>query len=562
MNIDPFSNQQLNELKLMKFRQLMIWAILYFIVFLWIYGYEKVQNEKAGYILGSLALIGEFLYFRFIFYLWSKNGLALLLENHSGTLIIAVTQIVMFYFLNYIVILIFFDVIYRAVRQSILNFSFEYERANPSLFLIFGFISIIIIGSYLLTLPVMTHDSPLGFIDAFFTATSATCVTGLIVVDTATRFTMTGQWVILFLIEIGGLGIMTVSSFILILIGQRFSLKNMEILKGIYDIRESRQLIALIKKVIFYTFSIELFGCLLLYLRARTYSQVQNPLFFSLFHSISAFCNAGFALQTDNLMPFAQDPLLNFTIMGLIVLGGLGFIVINNVLQFFYKHQRLLLHSRLILYGTSILICLGFVLFFFLEFGGVLDQHYLSNKMLISLFQSISARTAGFNTIDFSQIGNMTKLLFIGLMFIGAGPGSAAGGVKITTLIVIIGFAYQTLMENPKLTFYQRTISAFIVAKSIVIVILSIFFIVIIFISLEMTQTFSMLDLLFETVSAFGTVGLSTGITPGLTSFGKIMITLLMFVGRVGPLSFSFLIRPGKAKPVLVKFPDEDVWVG
>ncbi len=431
--------------------------------------------------------------------------------------------------------------------------------------LYFGFA--IALGAVLLFLPV-SHVDDLSFLDALFTSTSAVCVTGLIVVDTAREFTAFGKAVIAFLIQIGGLGIVTFSSWIFMLAGRKLSFRDKMLIEESFVQDRYPRVKTLVKSVLITSFSIEAFGAFLLFVffSSRGYS-FPKAFGYSLFHSISAFCNAGFSLFSNSFVDFRGSILLNVTVMFLIVSGGIGFIAIQDLYRWAVKRdtRRLSLHTKIVLSVTFFLIVLGALSIFFLEMDGYFGSFGLKDRILASLFQSVTARTAGFNTVDMAKLSLSSCLILVALMFIGASPGSCGGGIKTSTMGVLFLSVKSSILGKPGTFAFGRSIPRSNVEKAMVIFIASI---MVVFVSSVVVLSWGVplennvfLKVIFEVVSAFGTVGLSLGITPKLTKVGKIVIILTMFTGRLGPLTLASAIRkePERAQYM---YPEEKVLVG
>ena len=434
-------------------------------------------------------------------------------------------------------------------------------RLNTPRIVALSFLLTILLGTILLTFPSATEDGRgTGLIDALFTATSATCVTGLIVQDTPVYFSGFGEVVILFLIQLGGLGIMTYSAFIALLIG-RFSFAQRQAVQEMFE--EERNVMSMIFYIFKMTLAFECIGILLLFARwVFAFESPWQALWFSCFHSVSAFCNAGFSLFSDSLMSFASDPLINFTVVGLILIGGIGFYVVHDIILWVRKRSgKLSLHSRLAVIVSAVLILAGFLVVFFFEFDGVLLEDNVSTKITTSLFQSVTTRTAGFNTIDIAALSNVTLTFFIVLMFIGASPGSTGGGIKTTTFAILL-LSVKTLFQRKEhVEVFGRTIPYHGLMKAFTLMISAIVLVFLVFSLLLSFENKPYIDLLFETVSAFGTVGLSTGITPELTNTGKLLITLLMYLGRIGPLTFGLALA-GSIRKGKIIYPEARVIIG
>jgi trk system potassium uptake protein TrkH len=450
------------------------------------------------------------------------------------------------------------------------------RHVHPNVFLIASFLLAILLGAMLLEAPFSNRNSPLSLLDAFFTATSAVCVTGLTVVDTGSRFTPTGQIILLCLIQLGGLGIMTYTTVVILILGRRLSYKGRELVHGTLSHKGGKGLYMLVRHVFIVTFLFEGFGLFLLYLRWRVYFPDGRAFSLALFHSVSAFCNAGFSLFSDSLIGFRGDLWINLIVMVLVVAGGTGFLVIQEIREYLAarlyhrKRFRLSLHSRTVLITTFALLLAGFVGYLGLEWSNTLEKAPLGEKLLVSLFQSVTPRTAGFNTVDYSVMTNGTLLFTILLMFIGASPGSAGGGVKTTSFAVLVALAYSKWKARVETVLFQRTVRAEIVGRSLAIILISSVIVLFFTMALMITELGDtphaesrglLMEYLFEAVSAFGTVGLSTGVTPSLSVPGKIVIMVLMFVGRLGPITIALAVA-GKRKGKDFAYPEENLMVG
>ncbi len=415
-------------------------------------------------------------------------------------------------------------------------------RFNTTQVIALSFLGAILAGTLLLTFPAATTDGRgATFIDALFTATSATCVTGLIVQDTPTFFSGFGQMVILVLIQLGGLGIMSYSAFLALLFG-RFTLGKRGMLQDMMD--EDRNVLSMIIYVFKMTFIIEFVGAVVLFLRwVFVFKDPLQSVYISIFHSVSAFCNAGFSLFSNSLEGYIGDPLVNIIIMGLIICGGIGFIVVYEVTQRINKPRRFLsTHSRLVLTTSALLVITGFIAFFFIEFDGAFLNYPVTAKIWGALFQSVTPRTAGFNTIPIASLSAISLTIMMILMFIGASPGSTGGGIKTTTFAILLLSLKNILQGKADIEVFKRTIPSTVVYKALAIVVGTLLLLMSVFLLLLAFENKPFLPLLFEAVSAFGTVGLSMGITPDLTIIGKLLIIILMYGGRLGPLTLGFAL--------------------
>jgi len=443
---------------------------------------------------------------------------------------------------------------------------------SPARTLIFGFLVIIVAGTILLNLPVC-QVKQISIIDTIFISTSAVCVTGLVTLDISSEFTVYGQLVILLLIQIGGLSFMTFSTFILFLFNKKLKFKQKQLISTLFADNRIYNIKQLIIHILTFTFIFEFIGAVLLSLVFYGEEYSLNSIYKGIFHSISAFCNAGFSLFSDSFSGFKSSLLLNFTVCTLIIFGGLGFFVSYEFFEFLRKRKRLKnlsLHSKIVLSSTAVLIISGTVLIFIFEYNNSINSLDFPRKIIVSFFQSVTSRTAGFNTINIGVLTNSVLSLIIVLMFIGAGSGSCAGGIKITTASVLFKFIGAQIRRRKTAAFFKREIPFKVVSKSFLIFTISIMVILFGTIFLEITQLEGIshiesrgkfLEILFETTSAFGTVGLSTGITPTLNSIGKIIIIIIMLIGRLGPLSIVFAFNLSE-KRVLFKYPEENVIVG
>ncbi len=443
----------------------------------------------------------------------------------------------------------------------------QIRELHPSRVLVIGFAATILIGALLLNLPVASKSGEaVGFVNALFISTSAVCVTGLVVVDTATQWTLFGKTVILSLIQIGGLGFMTMGTFMALILGRKISLKERLIIQESLNQFNISGLIKLSKYILIMTLIIEGVGALLLSTRFIPEYGFIKGIGYSVFHSISAFCNAGFDLVGEfrSLTPYVHDPVITLTVAVLIILGGIGFVVILEVIEK-KRFSKFSLHTKLVLTITAVLLASSFILFFILEYSNpsTIGEYTLGEKALAIIFQAVTPRTAGFNTIAIDQLRISSIFLTIMLMFIGGASGGTAGGVKITTVGVVLASIHAVIRGKSDIQIYKRRISRDIIDKSIAIVGISILLVVAVTMILSISEPGHRFDeLFFETVSAFGTVGLSMGITPTLTIIGKIIITLLMFFGRVGPLTIFVAMAKKQEYYPKCRYPKENVIVG
>jgi trk system potassium uptake protein TrkH len=402
------------------------------------------------------------------------------------------------------------------------------------------------------------------FIDALFTSTSATAVTGLIVVNTSSFFSLFGQIVIMFLIQIGGLGFMTMSTLFALLIGKKITLKERLVIKQDLDQFQLSGIIKLVRYILLVTFVIEGIGAIILFLRLIVDYSPLKAIYLAVFHSISAFNNAGFDLFGNSLENFTGDIVINLIVTTLIILGGIGFAVIAETYNRKRNFSKYSLQTKLVLTITVFLIIFGMVVIFFLEYSNPATMGNLSigNKALASYFLSVTPRTAGFNTVPTGALNSSTLFFVIILMFIGASPGSTGGGVKTTTFGAIFAVVYAMITGKKDVEVFKRRLVKEVIFKALSIIIISLILIVMVTMILTVTENKEFLDLLFETVSAFGTVGLSTGVTSSLSIIGKVLIIITMFAGRVGPLTLALAIGRRQTQNNNIRYPKEDVLVG
>ncbi|WP_304508965.1 TrkH family potassium uptake protein [Anaerotignum sp.] len=429
-----------------------------------------------------------------------------------------------------------------------------------------GYFCVAVIGTILLLLPISTMDGSSTLLEAMFTAVSASCVTGLVLVDTSTHWTLFGQTVILFLIQIGGLGFMTIGVRFMLLVRRKISLREREVMVESINAYQLGGIVKLAGKIVTGTFIIEGIGAALLAIRFIPEFGFTKGLFYSVFHSISAFCNAGFDLMGikepfGSLVFYSDDILINFTIMALIIIGGIGFFIWEDVYNHRLKWRRYYLHTKIVLATTAILIFGSAFLFFILERSATGVGIPMKERVLTALFQSVTCRTAGFNTIDTAGMSEGSKLLSMLLMFIGGSPGSTAGGIKTTTFAVLILYMISGAKREVHANVFGRSLMVDALGKAVSIFTINLGVALIGALLLCAIQPFSGIDVLFEVFSAMGTVGLSTGLTRELTAASACVITLLMFLGRVGSVSLASALLEKKAKPP-VTLPTEKIIIG
>jgi len=455
------------------------------------------------------------------------------------------------------------------IRIRIRNF---FSRSlTPARIFVLSFALVILAGGILLWLPFSVTKGNLRFVDALFSSTSAVCVTGLVVIDIGKDLSTLGQVITIFLFQIGGLGIITFSTVFFILMGRGISFKGRDIVLSTFLHTPRRDFIVILKSVLWFTFIFESLGALLLFIRFSRDFPLGRAFYQAIYHAISAFNNCGYSLFSDSLIGYQGDIIVNITIMGLLIIGGIGFVVQYEVFSKWKGIQKKLsVHTRIVLITTTILILSGTILFYLFERNHILKDIPLQNKILASFFQSITPRTCGFNTVDIGLLTNATILLMIVLMFIGASPGSTGGGVKTTSAALLVMLMCNRLKGNLDVNIFNRTIPREIVSRSISIIFASALSIAIITSVLliagggnlpTMESRHYFVEYLFDTVSAFGTVGLSMGVTPKLNDIQKYALILMMFAGRVGPLTLAFSLSRDTGRKGMT-YAEEGVMVG
>ncbi|MFZ5648591.1 MAG: TrkH family potassium uptake protein [Bacillota bacterium] len=442
------------------------------------------------------------------------------------------------------------------------------KRLNPSpaQILVFGFAAVILLGTLLLSMPFSSSEGKYTpFIDALFTSTSAVCVTGLVVVDTGTYWSAAGQAIILLLIQVGGLGFMTMATFFFLIMGKKIGLKTRMVMQASFNQNNLQGIVNLGKHVLIFTFVVEVLFATVLATRWGFEMDLQKALWYGFFHSVSAFNNAGFDLFGGfrSLTGYAGDIVVNLSITTLIILGGIGFGVVMEVMYLRKNKNRLHTHTKLVLSTTSVLIAAGTLLFFVFEYGNTLQSLSFSEKLLASYFQSVTPRTAGYNTLDIGGLHSYTQVLIIMLMFIGASPGSTGGGIKTTTLAIMTVSVLSLSRGQTEATVFKRSISQDQIAKSVAIIFMAVTLVAVVSTALMITEGVdNYLLTLFETVSAFSTVGLTMGLTPALSEAGKILIILTMFLGRVGTMTMVLAFSARNKSQVKVIYPKGKIMVG
>ncbi len=442
------------------------------------------------------------------------------------------------------------------------------RHLSQTQFIAYGFFAIILIGALLLMLPIANRSGKnLGFINCLLTATSATCVTGLVAADTWSQWTLFGQMVILAMIQIGGLGFITIGVFVSIILRRRVSLKARGLMQESMNTLQIGGIVRLAKKIVQGTILFEGAGAVLLSIRFVPEFGFFRGVYYGIFHSISAFCNGGFDLMGirepySSLTYYAGDWLVNFTIISLIVIGGIGFIVWDDLSKKGLHFRKYLLHTKIVLVTTAILLAGGSLFFFALERNNLMVGMRPGEMFWTSLFQSATARTAGFNTTDTAALTDGSKLLTIILMFIGGSPGSTAGGIKTTTLAVLLLSARASIRQTVGVEIYNRRLDDEAVRQAGLILIINLALAMAAAMWMVLAQPeLAMSDVLFETFSAIGTAGMSTGTTRELLLASRVPLIILMFCGRVGSLSSARAFTQSKKKPPVMQ-PVEKITVG
>ncbi|OKP96690.1 TrkH family potassium uptake protein [Paenibacillus sp. P46E] len=443
---------------------------------------------------------------------------------------------------------------------------FRHQKLTPPKILSLGFLLLIAAGTILLCLPAASTGERISIIDALFMATSATCVTGLAVIDTGTELTVFGQIVLLVLFQFGGLGFVTMATLITLVLNKRISLKERLLLQESMNQNSIQGIVRLIQRVLVYSLVIQLCGAILFAARFTQDMNFGKAIYYGLFHSISIFNNAGFDLFGDVHGPFsgltryAEDPVVNITSMLLIFLGGVGFIVLSDLVDY-PKRRRLTLHSKVVLSASAVLILGGAIVFFWLELNNTLGPLHPGGKIMASFLQAITPRSGGVTTIEIPLLRESTQFLMILLMFIGAAPGSTGGGIKITTFAILVSTVHAKIRGKEDIVMFRHRISKENVYRAITLSLLSLILVVAATMLLSVTESADFLTVLFEAVSAFGTSGITMGLTPDLTTIGKLLVIILMFVGRTGPLTLAYALKPKNSKE-LYRYPEGNITIG
>jgi len=516
-----------------------------------------LRRRWLGLVLIVL-LLGEVLVVRF----GGKGWLAPFLQTFS---IRSVTQ-------AYVVLAQFYILGNILLHLPELNVGWAHLKVRPGLAFLGAFALLITGGTGLLLLPrAVPVDQPLSFLEALFTSTSAVCVTGLVVRDTATGFTTFGQAILLVLIQLGGLSIMSLAATLALLLGRGIGIREAHLLRQLFQVPFLTETGRVLRFIVLFTLTAEVVGMALLYVGLSDF--VMDPrqrLFQSLFHAVSAFCNAGFSTFSNSLVPMAQRPLVVGTISGLLILGGLGFAVMINLVSYVrglatrsrsLPGHRLIVQTRLVLTLTILLLLGGTAILALLEWEGAFSGHSLGDKVSLAFFQSATTRTAGFSTIDLTLLSVPSLFLMILLMFIGGGSGSTAGGVKLSTIAIMWANLRAIGKGLPQARLWNREISPTALRRSVLVLAGGLVFAALGIFLLLITEGRPLELTAFEAISALGTVGLSLGLTPELSAPGRVVVIILMFVGRLGPLTLAYGLVPG-TRERRVRLPQARILVG
>ena len=437
------------------------------------------------------------------------------------------------------------------------------DHLNSFRTIFWGFVLLILAGAFLLSLPSATMDhTRVPFLNALFTSTSAACVTGLVVYDTATQWSIFGRTVILVLIQIGGLGVVTFTILTLMLTGKKIGIMQRVTMQDAISAPQIGGIVRFTKFFLIGTAVMEGLGALALYpVFAREFGAV-NGIGYAIFHSVSAFCNAGFDIlgkgrPFTSLTTYIAHPGVNLTVILLIVIGGIGFLTWSDLLQNRFRFRTLRLQTKVVLTTTAVLLLIPFLFFFFKEFADM----EIGQRFLASLFQAVTPRTAGFNTFDYSKMSESGLLMTIVLMIIGGAPGSTAGGMKVTTIAIVLLAAKAFLTRKSNVNCFKRRIDAPVIHNALTLLIVYTMLLLLGTIVLAECENLPVIQTMFECASALGTVGLTTGITPGLCDVSKVILILFMFFGRVGGVTLAYAVVSSLKKDVS-KYPVEKITVG
>lgn len=450
-------------------------------------------------------------------------------------------------------------------ETAILNKKKQFKLSSSRIILL-GFAIVILLGAILLAMPISSSsETSIGFLNALFTSTSAVCVTGLVVLDTGSDFSLFGQMVIMILIQVGGLGFMTFGVLIAVMLGKRIGLKERLIIQQSTNSITSQGVVRLSLGIFLIAFIVETLGAALLAIRWAEELGIKRAIYYAVFHSISSFNNAGFGLWPDSLSRYIGDPIVNIVITSQFIIGGIGFMVIMDVFRK-RKWINLSLHSKIVLISSGVLALSGFLFFFFIELFNAETFGPLtwSERLWAGYFQGVVTRTAGFNTIDIASMMTASQFFMIFLMFIGASSGSTGGGIKTTTISVLLLAVFSIVKGREEIHVLKRRIPLEIILRSLAVIIISLGIVLMATFLLTITEQSlqkDFMEVLFEVTSAFGTVGLSMGLTAELSPLGKIIIIITMFIGRLGPLTLAFALSR-RSNKLNYRYAEEKVLIG
>lgn len=441
------------------------------------------------------------------------------------------------------------------------------NRMTQTRFICIGFISIILLGTLLLMCPISSKNHTVTpFLSSMFTSLSATCVTGLVVVDTFTHWSLFGQIVILCLIQIGGLGFITIGVAFSLILRQKIGLKTKGLMQESINSVKMGGIVRLAKKIIVGTLLIEGLGAIILAIRFSFDFGIGRGIYYGIFHSVSAFCNGGFDLmgikeEFSSLSYYVTDPVVNIVIPSLIIIGGIGFVVWDDFMTNKFHFKKYKLHTKVVLTTTVFLLVSGTILFYVTEYNNTMKDMNFFERLMASFFSATTARTAGFNTVDTASLTPASKVLTIMHMFIGGSPGSTAGGIKTTTIFILAVSLWSGITNRHKTSVFKRRFEDDAIKKASTVFMLNFILAIISCFTILAISPLPLEDIIFEVFSAIGTVGMSTGITRSLNDASKIIIMFLMFCGRVGSLSFALTFLQTKKDPP-VYYPKEEISVG
>jgi trk system potassium uptake protein TrkH len=438
-----------------------------------------------------------------------------------------------------------------------------FRRLSPAQFLVMAYTLVIVAGAALLRLPIAVSTG-ISWIDALFMSTSAVCVTGLSVVSLSYEFTVFGQIVIMLLVQIGALGVMVMSALFALILNRKIGLRNRIFLQQDLNQNYLSGVVRLVRYILYLTLWVELIGALFLFVLWIPGRGLRQAVYYAVFHSITAFANAGFDLFGSSLESFSKQPAVLLVAAGLIVIGGLGFAVINELFQYRFSFRKTSLHTKIVLISTAALIIGSWLGILLLEFNNAQSFGTLGfgDKVANAFFSGVTTRSAGFSSIPIHTFSQASQFLMILLMFIGSSPGSTGGGIKTVTFAVLLLSVWASITGQKEVQVFGRRIPQEQINKAFVITFLAAAWIMLVVLVLSISESFHVFDLIFETVSAFGNVGLSTGITDGLSRLGRVLLTLTMFLGRLGPMTLALALGQRTAGNGNIRYPEERVGLG